>query len=48
MYQLYYPGVVYDRAILATQQWSRITHSDVITCVMTDKDRRVVAAGLYP
>ena len=35
-------AVVYDRAILATQQWSRITHSDVITCVMTDKDRGVV------
>jgi hypothetical protein len=31
--------------ILTTQQWSRITHSDVITGVMTDKDRGVVAAG---
>jgi hypothetical protein len=31
--------------ILATQLRSRITHSDVITGVMRDKDRGVVAAG---
>ena len=31
--------------ILATQQWSRITHSEVFTGVMRDKDRGVVAAG---
>ena len=31
--------------ILATQRWSRITNSDVITGVMTDKDRGMVAAG---
>jgi hypothetical protein len=30
--------------IVATQQWSSITHSDVITGVMRDKDRGVVAA----
>jgi hypothetical protein len=33
------------QTILATQLWSRITHSDVITGVMTDKDRGVAAAG---
>ena len=31
--------------ILATQQWSRITNSDVITGVMRDKDRGVATAG---
>jgi hypothetical protein len=31
--------------ILTTQQWSRITNNDVITGVMRDKDRGVVAAG---
>jgi hypothetical protein len=31
--------------ILATQQWSCITSSDVITGVMRDKDRDVAAAG---
>ena len=31
--------------VVATQQWSRITNSDVITSVMRDKDRGVVAAG---
>jgi hypothetical protein len=31
--------------ILATQQWSRITHSDLIADVMRDKHRGVVAAG---
>jgi hypothetical protein len=33
------------QTIFATQQWSRITNSDVIAGVIWDKDRGVVAAG---
>jgi hypothetical protein len=32
------------QTILAIQQWSRITYSDVITGVMRDKDQDVAAA----
>jgi hypothetical protein len=32
-------------AILATQQWSRLSQSDVITGVTRDKDRGVATAG---